>query len=133
MNISTNISLPESLEEYVRQRVVEGDFANSSDYIRALIRVDTAHQAQTKRGERFLEGLEAGESLEADDEYWRAKRHRLVGRRQSPPDEVKRRILLSPRAHGDIDEQLTHLAEVGGLDTAARLLDATESASSRCG
>jgi len=41
---------------------------------------------------------------------------------------VKPRVLLSPRADRDIDEQFAYLAEEGRLDTAARFLEATESA-----
>ena len=82
MTTSMNISLPESLKEYVRQRVLAGDFANPSDYIRALIRADKEHQAQAKLEQRLLEGLESGEPIDADEAYWEEKRAQLLGRRQ---------------------------------------------------
>ena len=48
MSTSMNISLPEALKEYVKERCREGDFSNSSDYIRALIREDRKQRAQEK-------------------------------------------------------------------------------------
>ncbi len=83
MTTSMNISLPESLKEYVRQRVLDGDYANPSDYIRALIRADKEHQAQAQLEQRLLEGLESGESIEVDEEYWKKKRAQLLRRRQT--------------------------------------------------
>jgi len=83
MTTSMNISLPESLKEYVRQRVVEGSYANPSDYVRALIRADKEHQAQAKLEQRLLEGVESGEPIEVDEEYWKKKRAQLLGRRQT--------------------------------------------------
>ncbi len=40
MNTSMNISLPESLKEFVHERCDQGDYSNPSDYVRALIRED---------------------------------------------------------------------------------------------
>ena len=37
-NTSMNVSLPETLKDYVQERVAEGTFSNPSDYVRALIR-----------------------------------------------------------------------------------------------
>jgi len=65
-----NISLPETLRDFVDERVAEGDFANASDYVRALIREDRAKRANTGLEARLLEGL-ASPLEEATDEYWK--------------------------------------------------------------
>ena len=43
---SLHISLPETLKDYVNQRVEEGAFSNPSDFVRALIRADRERQAR---------------------------------------------------------------------------------------
>jgi len=53
-NTSMNISLPEPLKEFVKQRVQEQHYSNPSDYIRALIRDDQKKQAQEKLEKRVL-------------------------------------------------------------------------------
>ena len=39
-----NISLPESLKGYVRERVARDDYSTPSDYVRSLIRADRDRQ-----------------------------------------------------------------------------------------
>lgn len=43
---SLHVSLPETLKDYVTERVREGAFSNPSDYVRALIRADRELQAR---------------------------------------------------------------------------------------
>ena len=40
-----NISLPESLKQYVHERARESDFSNPSDFVRSLIRDDQRRRA----------------------------------------------------------------------------------------
>jgi antitoxin ParD1/3/4 len=68
-NTTMNISLPETLREYVDERVAEGSFANASDYVRSLIREDRKRRAQANLEAKLLEGL-ASPLEEASDEYW---------------------------------------------------------------
>ena len=64
-----NISLPETLRDFVDERVAEGSFASASDYVRALIRDDRAKRAKANLEAKLLEGL-ASPLEEATDEYW---------------------------------------------------------------
>ena len=48
MSTTMNISLPETLKDFVRERVREADFSNPSDYVRHLIREDKKRAAQEK-------------------------------------------------------------------------------------
>ena len=57
------MSMPKELVEFVRQDMVEGQFANVNEYVRALIR--QRRQARVEEEARFLEqamtGAPAGE------------------------------------------------------------------------
>ncbi len=56
-----SFALPETLREYIDQRVRSGDYGNTSEYLRDLIRRD--QQAEAARRFRLLiaDGLESGE------------------------------------------------------------------------
>jgi len=71
-NTTMNISLPETLRDFVDERVAEGSFASASDYVRALIRDDRAKRAQARLEAKLLEGLQSGPAVVADDAYWEA-------------------------------------------------------------
>ena len=55
-----SFALPESMREYISERVASGEYGNTSEYIRDLVRKD--QQAQEARRLRGLiaEGLESG-------------------------------------------------------------------------
>lgn len=57
-----NVSLPDTLKHYVKERVNEGDFSNPSDYVRALIRDDKNRRAKERLESFLLEGLDSGEA-----------------------------------------------------------------------
>ena len=54
-----NISLPESLREYVESRVNEGGYSTASEYFRELVRSDQKREAQQRLEALLLEGLES--------------------------------------------------------------------------
>ena len=68
MTATMNISLPETLKEYVKERVREGRYSNPSDYIRALIRTDQERTAERRLEALLLEGLASGEPAPLDAE-----------------------------------------------------------------
>ena len=72
-----NVSLPETLKEYVQERVAEGIYSNPSDYVRALIRSDMKRRGREELEALLLEGLNSGEPEEVTPEY-QAKRRREV-------------------------------------------------------
>lgn len=82
MSTTMNISLPESLKEFVRERMREADFSNPSDYIRHLIREDQKRAAQEKLDALLLQGLSGTPTpLSAEDlAALRAEARRRVGR-----------------------------------------------------
>ena len=62
MTTTMNISLPETLKKYVRERVKEGNFSNPSDFVRTLIRGDQERQAERLLEQLLLEGLASGKA-----------------------------------------------------------------------
>jgi antitoxin ParD1/3/4 len=61
--MSTNtmsFALPEALRSYVDQRVRSGQYGNTSEYLRELIRRDQEEQAKKRLRELIEEGLSSG-------------------------------------------------------------------------
>jgi antitoxin ParD1/3/4 len=61
--MSTNtmsFALPEAMRDYVDQRVRSGQYGNTSEYLRELIRRDQEDQAKKRLRELIEEGLNSG-------------------------------------------------------------------------
>ena len=52
--------LPEALRSYIDQRVQSGQYGNTSEYLRDLIRRDQDEQARKRLRELIEEGLQSG-------------------------------------------------------------------------
>jgi antitoxin ParD1/3/4 len=82
---SMNISVPDSMREWVQSRIESGDYASVSDYVRDLIRRDQnarARQVSIDDIRRTIEeGRAAGGTLAAEDVFARVedKLGRLAG------------------------------------------------------
>ena len=55
-----NIALPEPLRDYVAQRVESGEYGNTSEYVRDLIRKDQREQRVLRLRALVEEGLASG-------------------------------------------------------------------------
>lgn len=75
-----NISLPDLMKQYVEERMHEGGYSTTSEYVRDLIREDQKRRAQERLEALLLEGLDSGEPIEVTDEYVKRKRAELVAR-----------------------------------------------------
>jgi antitoxin ParD1/3/4 len=75
-----NVALPNSLKEYVQQRVEQGGYSSASEYIRELIRLDQRESAQALLEAELLKGLASGppQRMAADD--WSKIRREVKGR-----------------------------------------------------
>ena len=69
-NATMNISLSETLKDYVSERVAEGIYSNTSDYIRALIRSDMKRRADQQLEAAILEGIASGPATPMTQEDW---------------------------------------------------------------
>ncbi len=74
-----SFALPESLRAYIDQRVRSGDYGNTSEYLRDLIRRD--QQAEAARHLRTLigDGLESGDGRAVTSEVVDELRGRAFG------------------------------------------------------
>lgn len=55
-----SFALPEAMRSYVDQRVRSGQYGNTSEYLRELIRRDQEEQAKKRLRELIEEGLASG-------------------------------------------------------------------------
>lgn len=77
---SLNISLPQSMKDFVETQVEVSGFSTPSEYVRALIRDDQRRRAEEKLEALLLEGLHSGDPIEITPEYWERKRKQLIER-----------------------------------------------------
>lgn len=66
-----NVSLPDSLKEFVEERVAEKGYSTSSEYVRELIRRD---QGRQQLRNLLLEGAQSAPAGPADASYFDALR-----------------------------------------------------------
>jgi antitoxin ParD1/3/4 len=66
---SMNISLPEELKGYVEEQTHAG-YSTPSEYVRELIREDQKRRARERLDALLLEGLNSGEPITADADFW---------------------------------------------------------------
>lgn len=62
-----SFALPESLRDYIDERVRTGNYGNTSEYLRDLIRQDQHNQAVARLRALITEGLESGEGRTVTD------------------------------------------------------------------
>jgi antitoxin ParD1/3/4 len=58
-----SFALPESLRDYIDARVRSGEYGNTSEYLRDLIRRDQQEQAARRLRELITDGLESGPAV----------------------------------------------------------------------
>lgn len=77
---SLNISLPQTMKDFVENQVEASGFSTPSEYVRALIRDDQKRRAEERLEALLLEGLHSGAPLDITPEFWERKRKRLIER-----------------------------------------------------
>ena len=58
-----SFALPEELRSYVDERVASGEYGNTSEYLRELIRRDRQEQSINRLRSLVVEGLESGQPV----------------------------------------------------------------------
>ncbi len=64
-----SFALPEELRDYVDERVASGEYGNTSEYLRELIRRDREKQAIDRLRALVVEGLESGAPVPLTGEH----------------------------------------------------------------
>jgi antitoxin ParD1/3/4 len=72
-----NISIPDPMKDWVQAQVETGVYANSSDYVRDLIRKDQENRNKQAIQKAITEGLESGMSDKSFDEIIDAAKRKL--------------------------------------------------------
>lgn len=62
-----SFALPESMRSYISTRVKGGDYGNTSEYLRDLVRQDQVEQAKGRLRTLIEEGLASGVALPLAD------------------------------------------------------------------
>ena len=76
-----NISLPDTLRDFVDKQVTTGGYGTSSEYLRELIRRD---QERLQMRQLLLDGATAPRVGEADARYFAGLRERIASHRAKP-------------------------------------------------
>jgi antitoxin ParD1/3/4 len=81
-----NISLPDSMKEFIEAEVIEGGYSTTSEYFRSLVREAQKRKEEARLETLLLEGLHSGEATPMSEDDWedirRELRERAVQRSQ---------------------------------------------------
>jgi antitoxin ParD1/3/4 len=75
-----NITLPETMVEFVEEQVAAGDYDSASEYIQDLVRADQKRHAKAQLEQVLLSAMGSGENEELTPEMLDDVRQRLRGR-----------------------------------------------------
>ena len=76
-----SFALPEALRSYIDLRVRSGEYGNTSEYLRELIRRDQEEQAKKRLRELIEEGLQSGSGRTLTPKVAAELRKRALGGR----------------------------------------------------
>ena len=74
-----SFALPESMREYIDARVRDGNYGNTSEYLRELIRRDQEQQAVARLRSLIADGLASGDGRPVTDDVVADLRARALG------------------------------------------------------
>lgn len=77
---SINISLPESMKNFVEEEVSSGGYGTASDYFRELVREAKKRKEEERLEKLLLEGLESGQPSPMTKADWEAIKERGLAR-----------------------------------------------------
>lgn len=77
-----SFALPEELRAYVDERVASGEYGNTSEYLRELIRRDRQEQAVNRLRALVADGLDSGDALPLTDQRVEQLRREALGPRR---------------------------------------------------
>ena len=74
-----SFALPESMRDYIDERVRDGNYGNTSEYLRELIRRDQEQQAAARLRGLIADGLASGDGLSVTDDLTTELRAQALG------------------------------------------------------
>ena len=82
MPSTMNISLPDTMKDFVDQQVDSGVYGSVSEYVRELVRRDQKERTQARLETLLLQGMKSGKPLLLDTDYRRSLLRDLGARRK---------------------------------------------------
>lgn len=73
-----SFALPDALRSYIDERVRSGEYGNTSEYLRELIRRDQQTMAERRLRELISDGLASGDARPATDDVIDELRQRAL-------------------------------------------------------
>jgi antitoxin ParD1/3/4 len=73
-----SFAIPEELRSYIDERVGSGEYGNTSEYLRDLIRRDRQEQAALRLRDLIADGLGSGDARDLDDDRVAALRRQAL-------------------------------------------------------
>ena len=67
---SINISLPDTMRDYIEKQVADGGYSTISEYFRELVRQDQKRRDKERLETLLLEGLNSGNATPLTEEDW---------------------------------------------------------------
>lgn len=74
-----SFALPESMRDYIDERVRDGNYGNTSEYLRELIRRDQHEQAAQRLRDLIADGLASGDGRPVTDNVVAELRAQALG------------------------------------------------------
>ena len=74
-----SFALPESMRDYIDERVRDGSYGNTSEYLRELIRRDQREQASHRLRDLIADGLASGDGRPVTEDVVAELRKRALG------------------------------------------------------
>lgn len=75
-----SFALPESMRDYIDERVRSGQYGNTSEYLRDLIRKDQENEAQRRLRSLIAAGLDSGDGRAFDESVHSELRDRALSK-----------------------------------------------------
>jgi antitoxin ParD1/3/4 len=85
MMTTVNISLPETLKDFLDEEVKHGGYSTTSEYLRTLIRQAQKQKAQEVLETQLLGGLASGQATAMTSKDWQAIRQEVKTRVDRAP------------------------------------------------
>ncbi len=76
--VTFNITLPEDVADIAKEKAAAGGFANTADYLQAMVTNTLDQQSRERLEDLLIEGLESSPPIEVTDEYWQQKKQDLI-------------------------------------------------------
>lgn len=77
---SLNVSLPESMREWIDEQVKTGGYGTASEFVREVIREAQKNKARQELEAKLLEGINSGPAIEVNKAYWDGLKERARAR-----------------------------------------------------